>query len=402
MRRLYDSIVQQHLRENREEMLLISGPRQSGKTTVSKHTERLARYVHLNWDNEDDKKIILQGPKAIMEFAHLETLEAKKPIIAFDEVHKHPDWKNFLKGFYDTYHKKAHIVVTGSARMDVYKKGGDSLMGRYLHFRMHPLSVAECLRTNIPKKEIQKPKKISDLQFNRLFEFGGFPKPFSVHKKSFHQQWQRLRHHQLTNEDIRNVNVVHDLNRLEMLMMFLRDHAANQITYHSLAKLVRASVDTITRWIEVLETFYYCFRVQPWSKNITRSLLKEPKLFLWDWSIVKDPGAKAENFIALHLLKAVHYWTDAGFGEYGLYYLRTIDKKEVDFVVTKNDKAWFLVEVKLSNDHKINPHLAEFQKQSGAQHAFQVVINMPYVNKDCFSVHEPIIVPAKTFLSQLV
>ena len=148
--------------------------------------------------------------------------------------------------------------------------------------------------------------------------------------------------------------------------------------------------------------FYYCYRIKPWSKNIVRSLIKEPKLFLWDWSLIKDPGAKAENFIGSQLLKAVQNWTDQGFGEYGLYYIRTLEKKEVDFVVTKNGEAWFLVEVKLSDDRHINPHLGEFQKQTGAKHAFQVVIDMPFVNQDCFSYKHPIIVPAKTLLSQLI
>ena len=139
-----------------------------------------------------------------------------------------------------------------------------------------------------------------------------------------------------------------------------------------------------------------------WSKNISRSLIKEHKVFLWDWSIIKDNGSRAENFIASHLLKAVHYWTDLGLGEYDLYYIRTREKKEVDFLVSKNDEPWFLVEVKCSNNQSISSNLIEFQKQSGAKHAFQVVLDLPYVDEDCFSVCKPIIVPAKTFLSQLV
>lgn len=402
MKRLFDNLLEKYLHPDFDEMLLISGPRQAGKTTVSKNISKHHRLFYLNWDNEDDKKLILQGPKMIAGQAGLQILSDIKPVIAFDEIHKHPDWKNFLKGFYDTYHTQAHIIVTGSARLDIYKKGGDSLMGRYLHFRMHPFSVAECVRTTLPETEIRAPKKINDAEFDALFTFGGYPKPFSRQEKTFSRQWQRLRHQQLLNEDIRDVSIVHDLNRLEILMQFLKDQAASQITYQSLAKFTRASVDTITRWIEILETFYYCFRVHPWSKNITRSLLKEPKLFLYDWSIVDDLGAKAENFVALHLQKAVQYWTDAGFGEYGLHYIRTLEKKEIDFVVSKNGKAWFLVEVKLSNDKKISPSLAEFQQQSGAEHAFQVVINMPYVNRDCFAENSPVIVPAKTFLSQLI
>jgi len=402
MRRIYDSILTSNL-TSIEEMLFLSGPRQVGKTTTSKNVaEHCGRLVYLNWDNEDNKKLILKGPSAIAEFSVLNSLAEQLPIIVFDEIHKYPDWKNFLKGFYDTYRDKARIMVTGSARLDMYKKGGDSLMGRYLHFRMHPFSVAEYIRTDAPKTDIQQPVKIKAADFDALFEFGGFPKPFLQRDKEFYRQWQRARHQLLTHEDIRDTNLIHDLNRLDTLIAFLKESAAHQITYQNLAKLIRASVDTITRWITLLEAFYFCFRVQPWSKNVTRSLIKEPKLFLWDWSQVADLGAKAENFIAMHLLKATQVWTDCGLGEYGLHYIRTLEKKEVDFVVSKNGRVWFLVEVKLSNHQKINPHLVYFQKQTNAQHAFQVVLNMPYVDQDCFSKMEPIIVPASTFLSQLV
>lgn len=402
MKRLYDSLLQQDLKSD-SPMLLISGPRQVGKTTISKNAEKsCSQLAYLNWDNEDDRQIILQGPKAIAELTQLHTLRDKKPGIVFDEIHKRPDWKNFLKGFFDTYGQQAHIIVTGSSRLDVYKKGGDSLMGRYFHFRMHPLSVAECVRTTLPKTEISKPKKINDIDFDVLFQFGGFPQPYIKRNKAFSTRWQNLRSQQLLREDIRDVNVIHDLNQLQTLMLLLKNQAAQQITYSNLAKSTRVSVDTITRWIDVLETFYYCFRIRPWTKNISRSLLKEPKVFLYDWSQVSDPGAKAENFVASHLLKAVQFWTDCGLGQYDLHYIRTREKKEVDFVVSKNNEAWFLVEVKLSNHNKISPHLSEFQAQSGATHAFQVILDMPYVNKDCFKINSPVIVPAKTFLSQLM
>ena len=323
-------------------------------------------------------------------------------IIAFDEIHKRPDWKNFLKGFYDSYEKEVHIIITGSARLDVYKKGGDSLMGRYFAYRMHPLSVAECCRTNNISCEISPPSEINPIDFNALINFGGFPKPFLQRNKKFSTRWQNLRKQQLIQEDIRDINVIHDLNQLKLLMDLLKQYASQQISYSTLAKFIRVSIDTITRWIQVLEAFYYCYRLRPWSTNITRSLIKEPKLYLYDWSLINEPGARAENFVASQLLKATQYWTDQSFGEYGLHYIRNLEKKEVDFVVTKNEQAWFLVEVKLSNNQPISPHLTEFQKQSGAEHAFQVIIDMPYVDQDCFNHKKPIIVPAKTLLSQFV
>ena len=159
---------------------------------------------------------------------------------------------------------------------------------------------------------------------------------------------------------------------------------------------------TIRSWIETLCSLYYCYELRPWSKNIARALIKEPKYFLWDWAQVSDMGARAENFVASHLLKAVHFWTDAGFGRYDLYYIRDKDQREVDFLVTHQDEPWFLVEVKMSDNKGIAPALSYFQKATGAKHAFQVVLDLPWVNRNCFEENRPVIVPARTFLSQLV
>jgi uncharacterized protein len=401
MKRLYDEILKSHL-HSEDEMLFLSGPLQVGKTTLSKSSANYTdRFLYLNWDNAEDRALILQGPKKIIEHAQLNQLSNQKPIIAFDELHKYTDWKNLLKGFYDTYGEKVSILVTGSARLDIYKRGGDSLMGRYFPYRMHPLSVAECLRTNEPEAEISPPQKIDESEFSALYDFGGFPKPFLKRRLQYSTRWQNLRKQQLFREDIRDVNVIHDINRLELLADILSAQSASAITYSTLAKHIRVSVDTITRWIEVLESFYFCYRVRPWSENIPRALLKEPKIFLWDWSLIKDPGAKAENFIASQLLKATHYWTDSGFGNYSLHYIRTTDKREIDFLVTKNDEPWFLVEVKKSST-TLSPHLAYFQKLTQTKHAFQVVLDLAYVDKNCFQNSDPLIVPAKTFLSQLV
>jgi predicted AAA+ superfamily ATPase len=384
-------------------MVFLSGPRQVGKTTVSQHVEEICnQFIYFNWDNEDHKNIILSGPSAIIKQAHIDVLSNTNTIIAFDEIHKRPDWKNFLKGFFDTYGKAVRILVTGSARLDIFKKGGDSLMGRYFSYRMHPLSVAECLRTQLLDTDIAYPSEINDDDFKALIEFGGFPKPFIHRNRQFSTRWKNLRKQQLVQEDIRDVNVIHDLNRLQILMDLLKRQASKQLNYTSLAKFIKASTDTVIRWLEILEAFYYCYRIKPWSNNVSRSLIKEPKIFLWDWSVIDDPGARAENFVGSHLLKATQYWTDRGMGEYDLFYIRTLEKKEVDFVVTKNGNPWFLVEVKLSNNRNISPHLGEFQQQIDAEHAFHVVLDMPYVDKNCFEYKKPIIVPAKTFLSQLV
>jgi uncharacterized protein len=168
-----------------------------------------------------------------------------------------------------------------------------------------------------------------------------------------------------------------------------------------MANAVNVSVDTVRRWIAILENLYYSFTIKPWFVNVKKSLIKQPKVYLGDWTLCQDVGARNENFIASHLLKAVHYWTDTGQGDYELFFLRDKMKREVDFLVTKNNNPWFLVEVKTSKE-SLSANLQDFQRQINAQNAFQVTFNMDYVDRDCFEEKEPIIVPTKTFLSQLI
>jgi predicted AAA+ superfamily ATPase len=400
--RIYNQVVKEQLREDTQ-MIFLSGPRQVGKTTISYSVESLtSTFLYLNWDNLEHRASIVQGVSTLEAQLNLAHLVEKKPILVLDEIHKFELWKSFLKGLYDQLGRKVHIIVTGSSRLDIYKKGGDSLMGRYFSYRVHPFSVAEVLGQPSTINLVNTPRELATEQFNQLFEFGGFPDPFLKHNTRFSKRWQRLRFQQLFREDIREVSKIIDINRLELLAKLLVEQAASEMTYSSLAKKIRVSVDTVSRWVEVLESFYFCFLIRPWSKNVTRSLLKEPKMYLWDWALITDPGARAENFIASHLLKAVQFWTDTGLGDFGLYYLRDTEKREVDFIVTRNDKPWFLVEVKLSDNAGLNPNLHYFQKQIQAEHAFQVVINAPFVHQNCFEHQEPIIVPALTFLSQLV
>jgi len=403
MKRLYEKIIESHFEEDGL-MLFLSGPRQVGKTTsASRAAAKLTKkWIYLNWDDKDHREIILKGPKAILDYMNIAEVSEEKPILILDEIHKYTHWKNFIKGLFDTYNKKANFIITGSAHLDIYKKGGDSLMGRYFPYKMHPMTVSEYLSPDLRPSEIIMPKQIKDEDFNHLLKFGGFPKPLLKKSVQFSNRWQRLRSQQLLREDIRDIKNIQDIDRLEVLAKIIAEQSSKLLTYSNLAKKIRASVDTVTRWINVLESFYYCFRIRPWSKNVVRSLIKEPKVFLWDWSTVKDPGSKAENFIASHLLKSVHYWTEMGFGDFQLYYIRDFEKKEVDFLVSKDDKPWFLVEVKNSNDTKISKNLHIFKEMIGAKHSFQVVLNKDFVNVNCFDYTEPVIVPAKTFLSQII
>jgi hypothetical protein len=381
-------------------MIFVVGPRQVGKTTLCK--ELVSEYEYFNWDNQDHRTLIISGPGKIGEEIGLNKLQEKHKTVIFDEIHKYSKWKEFLKGFFDVYGDNTKIIVTGSSKLDVFKRGGDSLMGRYFLYRLHPLSIREIVEPELSDDEIHPPLPIDKERFDSLYKFGGFPEPFLKTNMRFSNRWKNLRKQQLFYEDIRDTTRVQEIYQIELLAEIMKNQTGQLTNYSNLAHKVRVSVDTIRRWIKILESLYYCFTIQPWSSNISRSLLKQPKIYLWDWSQIDDTGAKMENFVASHLLKAVHWWIDNGFGEYNLYFLRDKDKREVDFLVVKNQKPWFLVEVKLDQQKSVSKNLIYFQKQIKAPHAFQAVFSLDYIEADCFREFTPKIVPVKTLLSQFV
>jgi predicted AAA+ superfamily ATPase len=290
--------------------------------------------------------------------------------------------------------------VTGSSRLDIFRRTGDSLMGRYLLYRMNPWSVGECIRTEAPSHEIYPPAKLSERDWDALWEHGGFPEPFLRRDARFTRRWRSLRFEQLSRQDLREVTAVRDLGTVETLMQLLAERSGQQLVYSNLSPEIQASVDSVKRWVDLLVRMHYGFLVRPWFANVAKALRKEPKWFLRDWSGIADPGCRAETFAACHLLKAVEMWTDVGFGSFELRYLRDKMKREVDFLVVRDRKPWFLVEVKVS-DTALSPALLHFQSQIKAPHAFQMVMELPYEPADCFKTHRPTVVPARTLLSQL-
>ena len=394
--RVYDRILEAHLKENRQ-MAFVSGPRQVGKTTTCRHEGS----AYLSWDILEDQRNIVRGPTTVANSLELDRARAKSPVLVFDELHKYPKWKAFLKGFFDGYGDKAKVIVTGSSRLDIFRKGGDSLMGRYFLYRMHPFSVGEIARTSVPTTPIHKPSPVSDEDWNALWVHGGFPEPYLRRSETFTRRWRSLRLHQLTKEDLRETTQLQDLGSMEVLAQILAERSGQQLTYAGLAQDTNIAGDTAKRWVGVLEQMHFGFRVAPWFKSVANSLRKEPKWFLRDWSGVSDEGPRAETFVGCHLLKAVEGWTDLGLGTFDLRYLRTKLKKEVDFLVVKNGKPWSLVEVKFSGN-SLSTSLKDFQDVVGAQHAFQVVVNLPYEEVDCFGFRTPVVVSARTFLSQLM
>lgn len=274
-------------------------------------------------------------------------------------------------------------------------------MGRYFQYHIHPLTVAELSNTKIPGEEFGEPKNISENDFYNLYKYGGFPDLYLNHSDQFSNLWQETRFKQLFRDDIRSLANLQEIYSLEMLAILIKEQSGQLLNYSSLAKKVGVTSQTISRWIKILDRFYYCFTLRPWHKNVSRSLIKEPKVYLWDWSVIQDEGAKIENFLAVHLLKFVDFFNEQGLGRYALFYLRNLEKQEVDFLITKDQQPYLMIESQASNEN-ISKSLLEFAKQIKPKYSFQSVFNMEYIGKDVFQLDKPMVIPMKTLLSQLL
>jgi uncharacterized protein len=352
----------------KNKMVFIGGPRQVGKTTlaklISKESYPASRYF--NWDNPQDRKKILAG-----RFFDPETR-----LVIFDEIHKYKKWKNFVKGQFDKHKEEFTILVTGSARLDIYMRGGDSLMGRYYYFRLHPLSLAEISNITPNTKPFGKlifshGKNLSS-DCKNLLAFGGFPEPFFKKDKEELLRWHNQRIDRLVREDIRDIENLRDLSAIQILVEILPEKVGSLLSLNSLREDMEVAYDTIKLWMNILEKFYYHFRIYPFSKKTIRSLKKEPKMYLWDWSQVPNEAAKLENMVASHLLKFCHFLYDAKGIKAELFYLRDIEKREVDFLITIDKEPWFAVEVK-NSDQKVSKNLLYFGKKLSIPFKYQLV-----------------------------
>ena len=338
-----------------KKIAFVTGPRQVGKTTLCKQIlEKLkASDSYYNWDDQDFRLVWIQSPKNLIE---------KKDIVVFDEIHKDRKWKNKLKGLFDLYGSKVNFIVSGSARLDYYRKSGDSLQGRYFPYRLHPFTLGETSSIKLPpQKNWLEHANTSDIAFDDLLNLGGFPEPLLGQSQNKATTWRNLYRERMVREDIRDLQNVRDLSMLDNLSLLLKTKIGSQLSYESLRKDLSVSFESILRWIDLYEAIYYCYRIRPYSNKIKNSIIKEPKLYLYDWSNLEEQGAKFENLIAGHLLKNVHLWTDGAMGDFKLYYLRDKQKREVDFFITNNNKPYLLLEVK-SNQTALSPSLIHYNE----------------------------------------
>lgn len=353
----------------KKKMVFIGGPRQVGKTTMSRlvGNEQYSTFSYLNWDNGQDRKKILSAQ-----------FDPQAELIIFDEIHKYKKWKNYIKGQFDQYHERFAMLVTGSARLDLYQKGGDSLLGRYFYYRLHPFSVAELLSTQLsqidPFKELQfsDSQEISFSIFQTLLKFGGFPEPLLSKNEENLRRWHNQRLERLIKEDIRDVETIRDLSALQILVDILPDRVGSALSLNSLREDLGVAFGTIKLWMDILERFYYHFRIYPFDSSSIKSLRKEAKLYLWDWSQVPKDGAKLENLVASHLLKLCHYLYDAKGYKAELCFIRDVEQREVDFLVTVNKKPWMAIEVK-NSDQTISSGLRYFGKKLAIPFQYQLV-----------------------------
>jgi uncharacterized protein len=308
-------------------------------------------------------------------------LPPDEPTLVFDEIHKYARWRNLLKGIFDTEKNERHIIVTGSARLDYYRKGGDSLVGRYRLFRLHPFSLPELGG--------------SDDDLDALLRFGGFPEPLFGADETDHRIWQRDRLSRVVREDLRDLEHVREVSLVEQLVDLLPARVGAPLSIANLRSDLEVDHKTVERWLQILENLYVCFRVAPYGVPRIRAVKKERKLYLWDWSAVPDEGPRFENLVAAQLLKYCHFVEDTTGHVMELRFLRDTDKREVDFVVLRDRKPLFAVECK-TGERDVGPAVRYFSERAGIPRFFQVHRGQRHYVKDRVTV-----VPFSRFCAEL-
>jgi predicted AAA+ superfamily ATPase len=343
-RYLHDQVA----RDLKEKMVFLGGPRQVGKTTVARaFVSKDDRY--LSWDDVADRRRILKG-----EFS------VDGRLYALDEIHKYARWRSLLKGNYDKYFPRLNFLVAGSARLDHFRKGGDSLVGRYHYLRLHPLSLREVDRT--PSLEATRD----------LLRYGGFPEPFLRQDEVFLRRWQTERRARVTTQDLRDLENVKDISLIELLVESLGSRVAQPLSIKSLQEDLSVSPNSVERWIEILESLYYCYRITPYGPPKIKAVKKTRKLYYWDWSEAEDPGARFENLVASQLLKFCHFQEDTlGIKTELRYFRDVVTGKEIDFIVLQKGKPLFAVECK-TGEKALSASLAQNGKRLGIPRLFQV------------------------------
>jgi predicted AAA+ superfamily ATPase len=302
-RYLSDDIVELALK--RHKMAFISGPRQVGKTFLAKkYKSSFNQFIYKNWDESLFRRLWTKSPNLIGEQFDLAKSKETK-LVVLDEIHKAKGWKQKIKGVYDEFGEEINIIVTGSARLNVFKKGGDSLMGRYLNFRLHPLSYGEITNSKILNPDEWKEslfkktsKSFPQEPLVNLLKYSGFPEPYYAKSEKILRIWRKGRNEKIVREDLRDLSRLPELSQVEMLTSLLPTKVGNPLSVQSLREDLEVAHDTVSRWLKYSNELFYFFEIKPWSKSIPRSLKKEGKIYLYDWTEIDGEGERFENLIA--------------------------------------------------------------------------------------------------------
>ena len=346
-------------------MIFLSGPRQIGKTTYVKGLLKGDRSgVYLNWDNPEVRRKYARDPFFFME----KKKDSAPFFILLDEIHKRNQWKNILKGIYDTVDRSCRIFVTGSARLELFRKSGDSLVGRYVHFHLLPISISELRNTPLANlwlcnaHDWKSPWKIlidrldsksggsgKQEALDHLFRFGGFPEPIVKGSERFLYKWKRDYLSLLLTEDLRILTNIKQIDTVEQLVELLPARIGNPLSITALSRDLESTYPTIKNHISQLERLWLLFSLRPWSKKIHRTLRKEKKTYFTNWIYAADEAKIFENMVASLLNRACTIWSDLAYGDAKLWYVRNFDGSEIDFLITLNNLPAVFVEAKLTD-----------------------------------------------------
>lgn len=368
--------ITKHIMQDLEKkMVFISGPRQVGKTTIAKAlSKKEEKSVYLNYDKFTDKKIIINAQ-----------WDPESKLVCLDEIHKYSKWKNWLKGLYDTKEPSTKYLVTGSARLDIFRKGQDSMLGRYHHWRLHPF----CLAENPLKLTLQK-------SLVRFLMRGGFPEPYLADSETEAKRWTRQHLELVFSQDVRDLSMVRDIALLNLFLQSLQSKVASPIAVAKLSNELEVAPKTGKSWLNLMEQLYMCFLVYPYAKKIQRGLVKQPKVYFYNNAEVDgDIGAKFENLVAQHLIKKCHYLEDLTGYRYSLNYVRDKEGREIDFVILKENKPIIAIEAKWK-DTSVSKSFLNLCEQLGVAKKVQLVGEC---QKEFFS-HGVKVTPATEFLSK--
>jgi predicted AAA+ superfamily ATPase len=352
-------------------MVFLAGPRQVGKTMLARQwlERKGCPSLYYNWDDPATRRAYRNNSRFFESPAR--SLGKQDPWIVFDEIHKRNHWRDILKGIYDLFQKDFRFLVTGSARLDLFRRSGDSLIGRYNLFHMMPLNIREIARLKgrpcfLKETETQRLIGAFESQaalplppeaegaYTMLRHYGPFPEPFLRQNDRFNRKWHQDYFSLVIRHDLKDVSRVVELDKVEHLLHLLPERIASPLSMANLARELEAAHTTVKSWLEQLKRLYLLFSVDPWTQKISRGLKKEKKWYFQDWYYAPEGPATLENMVAACLYRTCLCLSDMGYGPYGLYYIRTLDKKEIDFLVTKEYKPVMAVEVKSGDLHPGN------------------------------------------------